>query len=447
MSRRSRPRAASAGLLTGLALLGSLCSACDDHKASVGRDAGPIEPSPNASILPAPLASNLETAGPGKPSAEEVERRDAGHLLDAGADAAIPEPHSLREDQALPGETPRETNGLTLTARLRFLDLVAVPRVPEQNTDGVQRGRDAAGFEIVVDLAGGRMRLVFASRAFALPAGSELHSRDDLYGHTLLWPNRTTYTVIAPGALRSVLAQQRADVVPLTRARMNALPAGSQFGIATERAELSTPTGKLELEQARGTSPTPSPAGGIWASGVSLCQFLVELVGASPSSSACRVDLVPVRAMYTWPNGEHFAFDVSRLMRRNDIDAAALAMPPAGAEFRQSELPSPPPTALLSDSELSEFRLRPAARTEKADPNAPKTGLWVANHSESLRYISVDGAPVARLPPGAEQLLLGLRPGKYQVTARDFFGGEDTVSKSVEVPARFSLGDDSEKAH
>jgi hypothetical protein len=334
-----------------------------------------------------------------------------------------------------------------LTARLRFLDTASVPRVPEQNSDGVQRGRDAAGFEIVVDLAGGRMRFVFASRAFALPPGSELRARDDLYGHTLLWPNRTTFTVIAPGALRSVLAQQRADVVPLVRARVSALPSGSLFGMATERSELNTPTGKLELEQARGPAAAPSPSAGIWASGVSLCRFLVELVSAAPTSSTCRSDLVPLRAIYTWPNGEHFAFDVARLLRRNDLDPTALAMPPAGAEFRQSELPPPPPTALLSDSELAEFRLRPAARTEKPDPNAPKSGLLVANHSESLRYISIDGAPVARLPPGAEQLLLGLRPGKYQVTARDFFGGEEAVTKSIELPARFSVGDDTEKSH
>jgi hypothetical protein len=437
----SEMRAASAWLFAFV-----FSSACNDHKAGVGHDAGPTEPSPNASILPAPLASNLETPGSGKARVDELERRDAGHPpADAGADAAPPEPHSLREDQALPGETPRETSGLTLSGRLRYLDTAPVPRVAEQNADGVQRGRDAAGFDVVVDLAGGRMRFVFASRAFTLPAGTELHTRDDLYGHSLLWPNRTTYTVIAPGALRSVLAQQRADVVPLVRARLSALPSGTLFALSTERTELSTPTGKLELEQVRGASP--APAGGIWASGVSLCQFLVELLGASPTSSACRADLVPVRAMYTWPNGEHFAFEVSRLLRRNDMDPSALAMPPAGAEFRQSELPPPPPTALLSDSELSEFRLRPAARTEKADPGAPKTGLLVVNHSESLRYISIDGAPAARLPPGAEQVLLGLRAGKYSVNARDFFGGEDAVTKIMEVPGRFTLGDDSEKAH
>ncbi len=424
----------------------TLCAACDDRKPTLGRDAGSNEPSPNASILPAPLASGIEAPASGKASPEDAEHHDAGHpVLDAGPDAAPPEPHALREDQVLPADNAHDVSGFTLTARLRFQEPGPPPRVPEQNTDGVQRARDAAGFDVVVDLAGGRMRFAFASRAFSLPVGSELHSRDDLYGHALLWPNRTTYTLVAPGALRSVLAQQRADVVPLVRARVNPLSGGTLFALSTERVELSTPTGKLELEQAR--SPSPLPVNAIWASGISLCQLLVELVGASPTSSACRADLVPVRAVYTWPNGEHFVFDVARLLRRTDLNPSTLTMPPAGAEFRQSELPPPPPTALLSDNELSDFRLRPSARSERIDPSAPKSGLLVVNHGESLRYISVDGAPAARLPPGSEQLLLGLRAGKYQIVARDFFGAEDAVVKLVEVPARFTLGDDAEKSH
>jgi hypothetical protein len=223
------------------------------------------------------------------------------------------------------------------------------------------------------------------------------------------------------------------------------LSGGSLFGFSTERVELSTPTGKLELEQVR--APSNLQAAAVWASGASLCQLLIELVGASPVSSACRADLVPVRAVFTWPNGQHFAFEVSRLARRSDFNPSAFSVPPAGAEFRQSELPPPPPAGLLSDSELSEFRVRPAARTDKPDPSAPKSGLLLVNHSEGLRYISVDGAPAARLLPGTEQTLLGLRAGKYQISARDFFDGEELLVKTVEVPARFSLGDDSEKAH
>ena len=419
-------------------------SACDDRKGSGSKDAGLTEPSPNASILPAPLAS--EVPGGAKANGEGPEQRDAGHVpSDAGPAAPPPEPHALREDRALPSETPHDTSGFSLSARLRWLDAAAAaPRVPELNPDGVQRARDAGGFDIVIDLAGGRMRFAFASRAFTLPAGTELHARDDLYGHALLWPNRTTYTVLAPGTLRSVLAEQRADVVPLVRPRFSALSGGSLFGFTTERVELSTPTGKLELEQVRASNALQPTT--IWASGQSLCQLLIELVGASPVSSACRVDLLPVRAVYTWPNGQHFAFEVSRLTRRSDFNPNTLSVPPANAEFRQSELPPPPPAGLLTDSELSEFRMRPAARSDKPDPSAPKTGLLLVNHGEGLRYFSVDGAPAARLVPGAEQLLPGLRAGKYQISVRDFFDGEDTLVKSVEVPARFSIGDDAEKA-
>ncbi|HEX7451471.1 MAG TPA: hypothetical protein VF294_04270, partial [Polyangiaceae bacterium] len=60
--------------LRGLCALLFLCAACDDHKSAAQRDAGPAEPSPNASILPAPLASGIETAGAGK-----ADQADAGH--------------------------------------------------------------------------------------------------------------------------------------------------------------------------------------------------------------------------------------------------------------------------------------------------------------------------------------------------------------------------------
>ena len=425
-----------ASSLAGAALLA--LGGCDEHKNNAGHDAGLTEPSPNASILPAPLASVADPTGVGKPE-------DAGRPpLDAGvSDAAPPEPRSLREDQALPGELPHEMNGVTLIGRFRWPDVPLAARTPELNPDSVQHVRDAVAFDVVIDLAGGRMRLAFASRAFTLPAGTELHARDDLYGHALLWPNRTTYTVIAPGALRSVLSESRADVVPLVRSRVTAPTESSLLGLDTERLELTTPNGKLELEQAR--SQNPPPASGGWPSGVTLCHLLLELVGASPASVVCRPDLLPLRAVYSWPNGGHFAFEVSRFTRRSDFNPSALAMPPASAEFRQSELPPPPPMTLLSDNELAELRIRPVPRTEKLDPSAPKSGLLAVNHGEGLRYICLDGAPAARLPPGAEQLLLGLRAGKYQVSARDFFGAEDPVTKSLELPARFALGDEPDK--
>src|SRR3954447_20042581 len=117
----------SARGLASVLTLGVLLSACDDHKQTGGKDAGPTEPSPNASILPAPLAS--EVPGGAKANGEDSEHRDAGHSQsDAGQDAPPPEPHALREDQALPSETPHETSGFSLSARFRWLDTGAAAR-------------------------------------------------------------------------------------------------------------------------------------------------------------------------------------------------------------------------------------------------------------------------------------------------------------------------------
>ncbi|HEX3853912.1 MAG TPA: hypothetical protein VHW01_23270, partial [Polyangiaceae bacterium] len=82
--------------LRRLAALLVLCAACDDHKSTSQRDAGPTEPSPNASILPAPLASGIETTGAGKADEADAGRHEAPRAIsDAGSDAAVPaEPHA-----------------------------------------------------------------------------------------------------------------------------------------------------------------------------------------------------------------------------------------------------------------------------------------------------------------------------------------------------------------
>ena len=444
---RYHGRALKRALLVSVTL-GALL-ACEDRKREAGHGTGTTEPSPNATILPAPLASGIEGVNGSKPSGDEADHRDAGHASpDAGtvAPEAPPEPRSVREDQALPGETPHETSGLSLNARLRWVETAGPPRLPEQNLEGGQRARDASEFEIAIDLAGGRMRWAFASPAFTLPTGSELHARDDLYGYSLLWPNRAIYTVLQPGTLRSVLAEQRADVMPLVRARFGALSPGSLLGFKTDRTELVTPIGRLELEQAH--APTPGILESHLARVGRACAACYSSCSARYRTIRCAAPIWCLVAPNT-PGPMANASDSRSLAcsRQNELDPVALAMPPAGAEYRQSESPAPAPSALLSESELSDLRLRAAPRTERVDPSAPKAGLLVVNHSESLRYITVDGAKAARLLPGAEVLLLGLRPGKYQLAARDFFGGEESLQRLTEVPARFSLGEEPEKNH
>src|SRR5882724_3976791 len=122
----------------GLCALLMLGVGCNDRKTAAQRDAGPTEPSPNASILPAPLASGIEPTIVGKADEADASHHDTNRAVaDAGADAAAPEPRALREDQALAGETPRENSGLTLSARFRWLNVAAPARVPELNADGI----------------------------------------------------------------------------------------------------------------------------------------------------------------------------------------------------------------------------------------------------------------------------------------------------------------------
>src|SRR4051812_26432603 len=81
--------------LCGVSALGAF--GCEQRKSEPLGVPSASEPSPNASVLPAPLA-----AGPTKQGA-----RDAGHPSpDPSSDAAAPEPpRALREDDVLGAES------------------------------------------------------------------------------------------------------------------------------------------------------------------------------------------------------------------------------------------------------------------------------------------------------------------------------------------------------
>jgi hypothetical protein len=171
----------------------ALVAACESRPATV--DAGPNEPSPNASILPAPLATAPERIGA---------TVDAAAPSDAGTDAEAAEPERLREDRWLSDDTSelREGPGLALKARFRWPDVPAAPRPPEANVEALDRARGGASFELGIDLGAGRMRVRLASDRFLLPEGTELRSRSDLFGHVLVWPDRSRYVTVPAGALR-----------------------------------------------------------------------------------------------------------------------------------------------------------------------------------------------------------------------------------------------------
>ena len=416
-------------LLASAALLG--LSACDERRPEPMLAPSASEPSPNASILPAPLAAGPPKATP----------RDAGLApVEGGIDAGAPEPpRAIRDDETLsPDGELRLAPALGLEARFRWLE-PPLPRPADGNAEGLARAREKTTFELAIELSTlGRMSARFTSRAYSFPSGVELRAREDRYGHLLVWPNGRTYTPLPPGTLRAVLAEARLDVTPLASVNLVRLGSGGVLGLPTQRHAVETSVGRVELEQA--FIPMAGSAGAL------LCRLLLELLAVSPESGACRAEWVPLRADYAWPSGAHFGFEVTKLLKRTELTGEALAAPPAGAELRRGELPGTPFVALIEERELGDFRTRAVQSSEKPDPAAPKLGLAVHNRSDSPRYLLVDGVPIVWLRPATEWLVTGLKPGRYTVQARDFFGAESTPPRLLELPARFMIGDEPERA-
>lgn len=400
---------------------------CEQRKSEAAAASSASEPSPNASVLPAPLAVAPTKQTP----------RDVAHPApDASSDAAAPEPpRRLREDDALPLEGElRTAPGLSLEGRLRWLE-PSPPRSPEGNADALNRARDKTAFDLSIDVSAlGRLRVAFGSRAFPFPSGTELRARDDRYGHVLVWPAGAAYTPLPPGSLRAVLAEARLDVSALSEPSVLTSGSGNLLGIATQKLRLETTLGKLELEQA--LLPLAAPAGAL------LCRLLLELLSVAPESAACRPELVPLRAEYTWPSGSRFELEITKLTKRPELPAEALATPPNGASLRRGELPSAAFVVLVDERELGELHSRALPAPAKPDPNAPKLGLVFQNRSDLPRYLLVDGVPVVWLRADAEWLVSGLKQGRYSVQARDFFGAEVSPPRTLELPARFLVGDD-----
>lgn len=407
----------------------ALC-ACEPHKSEPPDEApGPSEPSPNASVLPAPLA-----AGP------KSIPRDAGHPAPEGSsDAGAPEPpRPLREDDTIPSEPElRAAPGVSLEARFRWLEPPPA-RSPDGNADALARVREKTAFDLSIEASSlGRLRVSFRSRSFPFPPGSELRAREDRYGHLLIWPGGAGYTPLAPGTLRATLADARVDAAPLAEPSPVLGGTGTLLGLPTQKYKLETSVGKLELEQAA------APAAG--AGGALLCRMLLELVAVGPESSACRPESLPLRAEYFWASGTRLELEVSKLTKRPELAVEGLAVPPPGSSPRRGELPGPPFVVLLEEHELSDLRARASAPAAKPDPGAPKSGLVFQNRSDGPRYLLVDGVPVLWLRADAEWLLSGLKLGRYSVQARDFFGAQASPIRTIELPARFALSDEPEK--
>jgi len=434
------PRRDPEGARLGVVLFVAVVVGCDPSSTTTpgASDAGA---SPNASILPAPLATeapelpdagsstNAKTIDAGS---QGIPADSAGHLIFPDAGAAVPE--AYRADPLAPeAPTTREVPGLTLDAVFRWRDVPGPPKSPEVSADGIREAQKLTALTWKIDLAEpGRMRIEFTSRALPLPAHAEIRARSDRYGNLVLWPMATQYRVIQPGALRTVVGERRVDVTPLAVGTIKAQGDGWRLGLATRKIELGSSLGKLKLEL--GKAPE------VGEGGMLLCRALVELDGIDPKTPACQAGEVPLSAIYTWQAGGGVTFEVTTLTKRTDVALNEMLTPPPGAAFAATGLPAVPNGIFLSKDELTAFRSVGAPAPPSTDAGAPGEGFVAVNHSDTLFYVLLDGVPVVAVPPASERYVIGPLRGRYTAQWRTFLGEKVAPPQTVEMPARLLQG-------
>ena len=238
-----------------------------------------------------------------------------------------------------------------------------------------------------------------------------------------------------PGALRAVLNERRADVLPLVAGELGAQGTAAVLGLTAHRMEVASQLGKLVLWQAPFTGS--EPAAGL------LCRFFTDLVAVRPSSPMCVDNRLPLRAEFTWKNGGRAAWEATTIERSLDRWVQALSVPPAAPWFKGDLLPERDSWLLLGRAELGSLRTRDLPPSPPhSDAAAPVEGLMAINRSETARYLLLDGVPVVWLPAHASQPVSGLRPGRYVATWRDLLGANQEPPVTVEVPGKAAIGED-----
>lgn len=435
MRARSVMSAARAAALFVVSMAAPACEPTAPPRSTT--DAGA---SPNASILPAPLATEapelLDTSAAVvvDAGAAGIAADSSGRLLMPDAGAAPPE--ALRPEAPVAAESPtsREIGGVSLDAVFRWRDVPAPPKAPEVSADGIREANKLTTLSWKIDLSEtGRMRIDFTSRALPLPTHAEIRARIDRYGSFVLWPNATEYRVIPPGALRAVLGERRVDVTPLAAGTAKPHGEGKRFGFVTRKIEVSSPLATLKLELGK-----VAEAG---EGGALLCRALLEIGGFDPKASTCQASEVPLSAAYTWQQGGGgIVFEVTALTKHTDLAANSLLTPPPGAAFAATGLPAVPHGIFLSRDEIAAFRTAPIQLPPNTDVTAPGEGFVAVNHADMLMYVLVDGVPVVGVPAVSERYVIGLPRGRYVIQWRSFLGERVEPPTTVEIPARFIHG-------
>lgn len=400
------------GALIGVGAVGS----CSTPVATTGTP--DAQASPQASAMPAPLA-NTPTA---TASAVVVVMPEGG-----------PPPVPLRGDVPLGADTVgRDAVGYTLSAVMKQGDLSGPLRAPEVNTAGLDAARKKTELRLAIDLSSSRMRVAMLGTGWVVPPDTELRARSDRYGHVVVWSGGATYRPLAPGTLRALIGERRFDVAPITPAEVTPRDdVGRRIGIRTRKVEVATRAAKATFEIGR----VPDLGDG----GVLLCRLLLDLMNAPPSTALCADGELPVRAELRWTARGSIGFELTGVLKRDKADLAtsSLLVPPSGAVFASAPLPVAGVQSTLAPTELAAFRSAPV---EIPGAHANHDGLVVANATDQLRVLHLDGIPVAWAAPGTKDVLPGIARGRYIVQSRTFLGETFDVPVTQIVPGVVQLG-------
>jgi hypothetical protein len=310
-------------------------------------------------------------------------------------------------------------------------------RAPEVNAAGLEAARKKTDLRLSIDLTPSRMRVVLLGGGWVLPPETELRARSDRYGHVVVWPGGATYRPLAPGALRALIGERRFDVAPITAAEVTPRDdVGKRIGVRTRKVDVATRAAKATFEIGR----LPDLGDG----GVMLCRMLLDLMNAPPSTTLCADGELPLRAELRWAGRGSIGFELTGVLKRDKVDptatSSALLVPPATATFAASPLPVTGVQALLSPSELAALRAGPVDISTPAAPRPASEELVVANATDQLRVLHVDGIPAAWAAAGSKDLLRGLHRGRYIVQWRTFLGEAVEAPVTQTVPGQAQLG-------
>lgn len=402
----------------------------DEPKGDGAPLAVPSVPSPNARILPAPLASS-------RGSAPEVSAGSGGvpGVAASGASlaaAAPPRPFPTSGELVPNGFPPPAGALVELRGEFTWPELEArtlpISALPEAVLlDGTVRSTILSTRpELRLLLSPhGHLTVELVSPTFSLPPGTQLRAQIDRLGHVVVWPDLRSYRVAPPGSLRALFNERRVDVAPLFSGHPEEEAPGQKLGLPTVRRVVEGPMGRLTLESAE------LPAVG--SGGTLVCRFLLELARLRPSDELCPPGELPLDAHYVWTRGGELSFRGGGLQRHTtwpiDVPAGTFEIPPQMPIFKPGELP-PERSPFLWDADTTAAFWGPAAAGAE---------LVLTNPGEVPMYVIVERLPLARVPALGMTRWAAPRAA-HSVSFRDFLGESVYAARRVESSGELVLG-------